>query len=147
MRDEGQADITRESQSRTVSQMPLWNTRFRDSRLDEGSLDVTEFLNIQTIIGNRAHRRGYHVASSEHVRVEFRNFSTSEEIRPFSYAGNVILTCYRGSFRVALDGLDSLLAELDQVVIEPDTQISLACQTPGTLQVIWAPGFAATTQN
>ena len=85
--------------------------------------------------------------ASDHVRIEFRNLTAGQTMGPFSYAGNVILTCYRGSFRLAVGGRDSLLAELDQVVAEPDTPIRVACATPGTLQIIWTPGYAATTQD
>lgn len=106
---------------------------------------MTERFNIQDLVSSRSTQRSYHVAAEQHVRIEFRNLASGEVIEPFAYAGDVVLTCYRGVFSVSVGKEEPFsIAELDQVVIPAQTSVQLECRGNGTIQLIWAPAQAPT---
>lgn len=108
---------------------------------------MTERFNIPTLVRSRSGHRSYHVAAEQYVRIEFRNMAAGETIEPFVYAGDVVVTCYRGLFSLAAGKESHALGELDQVVVSRGTRVSLECTQDGTIQVIWAPGQATTVKG
>jgi hypothetical protein len=103
--------------------------------------------NIKSLLRDRADAGGYHVASEDHVRIEFVNLRKGGCWGPVVYDGNLVVTCYSGELRAAVDGTVTRLIELDQVVLEPGRCCDVSCESDtATLQVIWAPSFAKTVQ-
>lgn len=106
-----------------------------------------EHVNIPELVRTRTEQASFHVASERHVRVEFRNLRVGEKLGPFRYAGDVVITCFRGTFALS-DGQETRLAkELDQFVVPENTRIEIECTEAGTAQIIWAPAFAQTEQG
>jgi len=105
-----------------------------------------EKYNIESLLASRSEQSSYHVAAERSVRVEFRNLDVGGTIGPFAYDGDVILTCYRGAFILEAD-TDVHLTQLDQVVIPHNTRVRIACELAATIQIIWSPPHAATTQG
>ncbi len=87
------------------------------------------------------------MAAEQHVRIEFRNMGAGETVEPFVYAGDVVVTCYRGLFSLAAADETHALGELDQVVVPAGTRVCLECTQDGAIQVIWAPGQANTVKG
>jgi hypothetical protein len=108
---------------------------------------MIERYNVRSLLLSRSTEKSFHVAAEQHVRVEFRNMSADQEIGPLTYAGDIILTCYRGQFRVDSDTHITALQELDQAIVPHGTPIRLRCEVEGTIQIIWSPGYAQTTQG
>jgi hypothetical protein len=108
---------------------------------------VIERFNIRALLRERADQRSFHVVSEQHVRIEFRNMSAGNEIGPFSYEGDVVATCYAGEFRLEAGTAVTKLGELDQAVVISGTLVKMVCESPGTLQLIWTPPQARTTQE
>ena len=106
-------------------------------------MSLADRLSIKQLLRDRLDQPSFHVSSQDHVRIEFHNFKP-EQTHSFRYEGNVVLTCYRGVFRLLLnDGLEDFeFGELDQIVVTPQTKISLRRLEAGTVQIIWAPPFA-----
>jgi hypothetical protein len=113
---------------------------------------LADGFSIKQLVRDRLDQPGFHVSSQEHVRIEFHNYK-AEQTHSFRYGGNVVLTCYRGAFRLILeDGQDHKqegqeLTELDQVVVTPHTKITLRCKQAGTVQIIWTPPFASASSE
>jgi hypothetical protein len=107
-------------------------------------LSFTKY-NVAATIREGQSRSSFHVASEEHVRVEFRNFVSGGAMDRFAYDGNVIATCFGGRFAVDCGGDTVELTEHDQAVLEPRISVHVRCLETGTLQLVWAPGHAATT--
>lgn len=87
------------------------------------------------------------MAAEQHVRIEFRNMSANEMLGPFSYDGDVIVTCYAGLFRIEAGTTTIKLSDLDQAVVPEKTSLKIVCDSPGTVQLIWSPAQARTTQG
>jgi hypothetical protein len=72
------------------------------------------------------------------VRIEVFNFVADESIGPFTYAGDVVVTCYSGAFQLDAPGHQQELTKFDQAVVTPGINIRLTCTTPGMAQMNWA---------
>lgn len=107
---------------------------------------MIERFNILSVIRDRSSQASFHLASERHVRIEFRNMDPDQSIGPFTYEGDVILTCYRGRFRIDAD-TTTQLDEFDQAVVPSGKRIKVVCEASGTLQLIWSPPYAATNQS
>lgn len=103
--------------------------------------------NIAKLVAARSQQRTYHLVSERHLRVEFRNLARGEVVEKFVYAGDVMLTCYRGAFAVTAGGTSAELTEMDQLVIPEGTPVSIACERDGSLQLVWSPAFAPTERG
>jgi len=108
---------------------------------------MIEHFNIRTLLVERASQPSFHIASEQHVRVEFRNMTNDEELEPFTYDGDVVLTCFRGAFELLLAGGPIYLAELDLAVVPAGTRMLLRCVDKGTVQLVWAPAHARTVKG
>ncbi len=107
---------------------------------------MVEKFNIEALVSSRSAQPSYHVVAERSVRIEFRNLDAGQNIGPFTYDGNVIITCYRGAFTLETDvevGLDTF----DQAVLPHNTRARVTCNSPGTVQLIWSPPHAMTTQG
>lgn len=104
-------------------------------------------FNIRSLLRDRGNQASFHMAAEKHVRVEFRNMSAGDSIAPFAYAGDIVLTCYAGEFRVEVGREGAKLGELDQAVVPEGTILKVHCESAGTLQLIWSPAQAPTTQE
>jgi hypothetical protein len=108
---------------------------------------MVERFNIRELVRTRADQRSFHIASEKNVRVEFRNMVAGDRVDPFSYDGDLVLTCYKGAFVLKeLSGAVNLV-EMDLAVIPASSSVSLECTIDGTIQIIWAPAFAATAKG
>ena len=105
-----------------------------------------ERFNIRELLATRVDQRSFHVASEEHVRVEFRNMSAGEELDSFRYAGNVVLTIFSGDFVLKVAGKLVEVSEMDQVITSTNESIGLQCKLAGTIQIIWSPAYAQTAK-
>ena len=105
---------------------------------------LADRFNIKQLIPERADQLSFHMSSQDYVRIEFHNFSPGQS-HAFSFDGNVILTCYRGAFRLTLGSDEQALLEFDQIVVVPATPVRLECESAGTVQFIWSPPFAKTS--
>lgn len=103
--------------------------------------------NILTVIRTRADQASFHLESLQHVRIEFRNLRNADTLGPFAYDGDLVVTCYRGSIQLTAATQTETLNEMDQAVIPAGTTVSILCETAGTIQIIWSPAHAATTQK
>jgi hypothetical protein len=108
---------------------------------------MIERFNIQSLIRNRADQKSFHMAAEKYVRIEFHNMRRGDSLGPFAYQGNVILTCYRGAFRIETAADTVELAEFDQAVLPPGERTRLTSVNDGTLQLIWSPPYAPATQG
>jgi hypothetical protein len=107
---------------------------------------MVERFNIGSLLRERSGQQSFHTVSERHVRIEFRNMKGGDAVGPFSYDGDIVLTCYAGVFQVETDGAAIGLGDLDQVVVSQGTTLRMSCQQPGMLQLIWSPAHARTTQ-
>jgi hypothetical protein len=97
--------------------------------------------NISGLITNRLGQKSFHIASENHIRIEFLNMEKKEKLGPLKYDGDIIITCYRGRFD--LEGLDVEMSELIQAVIPVGESLEVTCKSEiGTIQIIWSPPFA-----
>lgn len=103
-----------------------------------------EHFRIPELIRTRADQASFHIASEQHVRVEFVNLRAGGKLGPFRYAGDLVVTCFRGAFMASDGQATHVVRELDQVVIPEGSLVEIDCQADGTLQIIWASAFAAT---
>ena len=108
---------------------------------------MIEHFNIPKVLQARADQKSFYMASARHVRIEFRNLKRDDSIGPFEYAGDLVLTCYRGSFRLEAGSQTEILKEADQAVVPDGMTVHIACEKEGTLQIIWAPPQGATRQQ
>jgi hypothetical protein len=109
---------------------------------------MSERFNIRGLLAARPSWLSYHVAAEQHLRIEFRNMRAGESVDPFSFAGELVVTCYRGIFAIALDGeLPSEVNELDQLVVSTGARVELECTEDGTIQLIWSPAHAPALQG
>ena len=89
--------------------------------------------------GARPDQRSFHVASTKYVRVEFIRLAPGETLGPVMYSGDVVLTCISG----AVDAGDGRLEELEQVVVEEGTELTVSgANDDSVVQVIWSPAHA-----
>jgi hypothetical protein len=103
-----------------------------------------QHFSIPELVRTRAEQPSFHMASERHVRIEFFNLRNGAKLGPFRYAGDLVVTSFRGSFEVSDGDATHLVRELDQVVIPDGSLVEVDCQVDGTLQFIWAPAFAGT---
>lgn len=108
---------------------------------------MVERFNIRDVVRARLDQRSFHIASEKNVRIEFRNMVTGDKIDPFRYEGDLVLTCYRGSFAFGEVGTSVDLVEMDQIVVPASTSVALQCTSNGTIQIIWSPAFAQTVKG
>jgi hypothetical protein len=106
---------------------------------------MIECFNILSTIRARTSQASFHVVAAEHVRIEFRNLNVGDTVGPFTYGGDVIVTCYRGEAELTADADAVHLTEYDQAVVPHGKLTSIACQSSATVQIIWSPAHAATT--
>jgi len=100
-----------------------------------------ETYSISDLLRRRSTEKSFHVVSEDHVRIEFRNMATGERLASPPFSGNVVLTCFRGSFLVRTDGAAVPLGPMDQCVMPVDTAAEIECSEDGTIQFIWTPPF------
>lgn len=110
-----------------------------------GDETVIELFNIRALLRERAEQRSFHVAAEQHVRIEFHNMAAGNHLGPFTYEGDVVVTCYAGEFRLEEGTRTAKLGELDQTVVTSGTRVRMVCEAAGTLQLLWAPPQARTT--
>ena len=108
---------------------------------------MVQIFNISSLVRDRAAQSSFHVAAEKHLRIEYRNLLAGQVIGPFAYEGDVVVTCYRGVFKLTAGDEAVELGELDQAVVPVGTRILIECLTAGTMQVIWTPAHAKTTQS
>jgi hypothetical protein len=107
---------------------------------------VIESFNIRSLVRDRQDQPSFHTAAEKHIRIEYRNLKGGDVVGPFTYDGDVVVTCYRGAFTIQSDASTTRLAEFDQAVVPAGTSPTLVCEAAGTLQLIWSPPHATTTQ-
>jgi hypothetical protein len=107
---------------------------------------MIERANIMALVRDRSAQASFHVAAEKHVRIEYRNLSQGQKVGPFTYDGDIVFTCYRGSFAIQSETGETALGEFDQAVVPTGTRVTLMCEAPGTLQLIWSPPQATTKQ-
>ena len=105
-----------------------------------------EKYNIEALLSSRSGQPSYHMVAEKSVRIEFRNLDAGQSIGPFAYDGNVIVTCYRGTFTMVTD-VEVDLGIFDQSVIPHNMRTRITCNSAGTVQLIWSPPHAATKQG
>jgi len=66
---------------------------------------------------------------------------------PFRYEGDIVLTCYRGTFALMESGTSADLVEMDQAIVPSGSTLGLECTSDGTIQIIWSPAFAPTVKG
>jgi hypothetical protein len=108
---------------------------------------TVQIFNISSLVRDRAEQPSFHVAAEKHLRIEYRNLLAGQVIGPFAYEGDVVVTCYRGAFKLTAGEDVVEMGELDQVVMPVGTRMLIECPTGGTLQVIWTPAHANMTQT
>jgi hypothetical protein len=108
---------------------------------------IMERFNIRELLATRANQGSFHVASEEHLRVEFRNMSAGEELESFRYGGNVVLTICSGVFVLKVDGSSVEVSEMDQVITSTGESIGLQCKVAGAIQTVWSPAHAQTEKT
>jgi hypothetical protein len=96
---------------------------------------------IDDLLRRRLGQPSFHMASESHLRIEFRNMKAGERLALPPFPGNVVLTCFRGSFFIHSDGPPVAFRPIDQCVTPVDVPIELACSEDGTIEFIWAPPF------
>lgn len=104
-----------------------------------------EIYNVPMLLRARTDQKSFHVASEQNVRVEFRNMVAGEVLPAFRYAGDIVLTCFGGGFRLEADEEAVDLGVLDQAVIPAGQVVRMACESSGTVQFIWCPSFGEVT--
>lgn len=102
--------------------------------------------NIRSVVSKRAGQASFHLVADQYLRIEFRNMTSDQTIGPFAYEGDVIMTCYRGAFRIQADAETTTLVELDQAVVPRGPTVSITCDVAGSIQLIWVPPNAPTKQ-
>jgi hypothetical protein len=105
---------------------------------------MSERYNIRELLSRRANQPSFHIVAEKHVRSEFRNMKAGETLGPFSFEGNVIVTCFGGTFTALEKSRRAPLREHDQVVFEVGETVDIACDIGGALQIMWLPAHAAT---
>jgi environmental stress-induced protein Ves len=108
---------------------------------------MIEQYNIRSICEERSAQSSFHMAAEQHVRIEFRNLVAGQAVGPFTYDGDIVVSCYRGCFRIEAADIVQKLGELDQAVIPVRTNFKLICESTGTVQFIWTPAHARTIQG
>jgi hypothetical protein len=107
---------------------------------------MIECFNIRSVIRDRQDQSSFHTAAEKHVRIEFRNLKGGHMVGPFTYEGDIVVTCYQGAFAIQSDMSTIQLGEFDQAVVPAGTNLTLSCETAGTVQLIWSPPHGTTTQ-
>ncbi len=115
-------------------------------RADEGRPDVIHQFNVHALLRDRADQPSFHVLAERHLRIEFRNLEAGTAVGPFTYEGDVLITCWTGVFSIEAGASTTELRELEQAVIPSGTLVRLACGARGSIQLIWSPPHAATRQ-
>lgn len=110
-------------------------------------MSVIEHYNILSLLRDRADQPSFHVVAEQHVRIEFRNLETGAIVGPFTYEGDVVITCCSGEFRIESGTTSTELGEFDQAVVPTGTPVKLVCKSRGAIQLIWSPPHAATNQG
>lgn len=105
-------------------------------------MEPLEAYNILDLIKRRGDQPSFHIASEDHVRIEFRTMKCGEHLGPIRYSGNVVVTGFNGLFLLLSDGPPLTLGQFDQCVTQPNASFDVECQQDGTIQLIWAPPFA-----
>lgn len=108
---------------------------------------MSEHYNIRSLIKRRSKKHSYHMASEQHVRVQFFNMTVGKTLGPFVYEGDLVITCYGGAFVLSDGGASTDLTEMDQAVVPAGSRVSLECGKEGTIQIIWAPAFATVVKG
>lgn len=107
---------------------------------------MSERYNIREVLSTRANQPSFHILAEKHVRIEFRNMKVGERLGPFSFEGNVVVTCFGGEF-AALERSDrALLRESDQIVFEVCEVVEIECDVAGSVQILWIPAHAVTAR-
>lgn len=108
---------------------------------------MLDHFNIQSLVRERVEQASFHVAAETHVRIEYRNFTEGQTLGPFTYDGDIVVTCYRGRFAIQTGTSSADFSEFDQGVVPAETEFGVACTVAGTLQLIWSPPHAATARK
>jgi hypothetical protein len=104
-------------------------------------------FNIPEVLRTRSARHSFHLVSETHVRIEYRRMKDGDLMGPFSYGGDLVVTCHDGSFTVTSQGVEERLDISELLVVPTDTLIDIACRGAGVIQLIWAPAHAPTHQE
>lgn len=103
---------------------------------------------IRALIFQRVSQKSYHIASEEHVRIQFMNMESGVQLGPLVYDGDVIVTCYAGKFSLHQGVEEVDMDELYQAVIAKGQKFSVHCHSEkGTIQLIWTPPRAKVAQE
>lgn len=106
---------------------------------------LADRYNLIAVLRDRADQPSFHISSEPHIRVQFFNFAAHQGL-DFSYEGNVVITCFRGSFSLNLNGSSEPdLNEMDQMVVHSGVRVDLRCIEAGWVQVLWCPPFAVSS--
>lgn len=101
---------------------------------------------ISDLLRRRTDQKSFHIASEEHVRIEFMRFERGQRLGPVRYNGDVVLTCFEGEFSLA--GEQERFAALCQAVLPEGQSLDLTCHSEfGVLQLIWSPPFAIADED
>jgi hypothetical protein len=108
---------------------------------------VIQRFNIPSLLRERSGQASFHVAAERHVRIEYRNMTAGDTVGPFTYDGDIVVTCYAGEFQLEEGTNATKLGELEQAVVPHGSLLKTVCESRGTVQLIWSPPQARTTQE
>lgn len=108
---------------------------------------MIEHYNPRALLASRAVDKSFHVVAEQHVRIEFQNMGSGQEIGPIAYAGDIVLMCWAGEFSVGVGEVLTAIREFEQGVIPQGDIFRIRCTVAGTLQLIWTPPYAQWTES
>ena len=86
----------------------------------------------------RKDQGGFHLVSESAMRLEYMRFRKGDQVGPFKYAGELLVTCAKGSFVVGED-LEPF-GEIEQMFLCKGEVFLVKCTSDqGAIQIIWAP--------
>lgn len=104
-------------------------------------------FNAQALLRDRGDQSSFHIVAEPHVRIEFRNLEAGTTVGPFTYEGDLVVTCWIGKFSIESNVSVTELGELDQAVVPSGTSVRLTCRARGSIQLNWSPSHAATREG
>lgn len=95
---------------------------------------------IQQLPSARTDQASFHVASEQHLRIEFVRLSAGRSLGPIRYEGDIVVTCVGGTVLVRNE---TVLEPLEQLVVPQGVEFLVsAAESEAVIQVIWCPPFA-----
>lgn len=107
---------------------------------------MIECFSIPDLLNRRASQPSFHIVSEQHLRIEFRNMAKGDALERFAYGGDLVITCYTGTFALVGGDGEAALVPMTFAVVPSGTPLVVRCDTSGTVQLIWAPAHAETAK-